>query len=116
MSIRSQITTAVNSAFRSVGDLTETVILTVTTSNSYNFATSTASSVTSSTSVSAIVLEIKEGANEENVGSIRKEVYIKQSDLSDPSIFDKITISGVVHSIISYSSFPGLVILNVTEG
>lgn len=115
MTIRSKITTAVNLAFKGVGDLAQTVTLKVKTARSYNFATGAASSTETSTDVTAIVIS-QEESDSESKGTPFKEVYIKEADLPNPKLYDTITIASQDHSITSYVLEPGLVVMKVVEG
>jgi hypothetical protein len=115
MSIRSKITTAVNLAFKGVGDLAETVTLKTQSGRSYNFSTGVATATETETFVTAIVIAQEEN-NTESKNTPIKEVYIKESDLPDPKLYDTITISSQDYSILSYKLEPGLIVMQVTEG
>jgi hypothetical protein len=116
MSLKGKITAAVNLAFNAVGDLAETVVLSTSSEVSYNFATGAKSETPATSSVIAIVTTSEEGPTDNAVEAPRKEVLIKEVDLPDPSLFNKVTISGKEHSVLFYKASPGLVVLTVTEG
>lgn len=116
MSIRNKIKKAVDIVFSKVGDLAETVTLKTTSSETYNFATNSASSTVTETSVKAIVIAVEEDPTQEIIGAPKSEVYVKETDLPEPKLFTIVTIGGVDHSVLSYKLEPGLVTLLVTEG
>ena len=116
MSIRNKITQGVNTAFAKVGDLAETVTLKSNGSESYDFSTGTKSVTVTESSVTAIVVSVEEDPNAESIGSPKSEVYVKEEDLSDPKIYDVVTINNQDYTIISYRKDPGLITLLVTEG
>lgn len=115
MSLRGTINSSVNTAFRAVGDLAETVTLRTSTSTEYDFATGQTNSVVTETSVTAIVLYVDQDPNAEVILSPRKEVLVKETDLENPNVYDLVVINNQNHSILSYKVEPGLVTLIVTE-
>ena len=115
MGLRAKITKAVDTAFSKVGDLAEKVTLKITTEQSYNFGTGSVSSSQEDSSVTAIVLYAEQDPTAETIASPRKEVLIKEKDLADPKRFDKVSISSVDHTILSFKVEFGLVTLLVTE-
>ena len=116
MSLRNKITQGVDTAFAKVGDLAETVTLKQYTEGSYDFSTGTKSETVTESSVTAIVIGVEVDPNAENIGSPKKNVYIKETELPSPRLYDTVTIGGVNHTILSFEQYPGLVILLVTEG
>jgi len=115
MSLRRTINNAVDTAFRAVGDIGETVTLRTSTSTEYNFTTGETNSTVTETSVTAIVLYVDQDLTAEVVLSPRKEVLVKETDLTDPNVYDIVVIDNQDHSILSYKVEPGLVTLIVTE-
>jgi hypothetical protein len=116
MSLRNKITSAVDKAFNAVGDLAEDVTLRVKQSGSYDFTTGTTTDTYDESTVSAIVMYVKQKPDAPEILSPRKEVLIKEEDLKNPAIYDEVIISEVTHTIISYTKEPGLITLLVTEG
>lgn len=115
MSLRGTINSSVNTAFRAVGDLAETVTLRTSSSTDYDFTTGETTSVVTESTVTAIVLYVDQDPNAEVVLSPRKEVLLKETDLGDPNVYDLVVINNQNHSILSYKVEPGLVTLIVTE-
>jgi hypothetical protein len=115
MSLRGTINNAVDTAFRAVGDIGETVTLRTSNSTEYDFTTGKTTSNVTETSVTAIVLYVDQDLTAEVVLSPRKEVLVKETDLPDPKVYDIVIINNQEHSIISYKVEPGLVTLIVTE-
>lgn len=115
MALRAKIAAAVDKAFAKVGDLAQTVTLVTTTSQTYNFGSNSATEVTNSTTVLAIVLYAEQDPTAEVIDNPRKEVLVKEADLSNPKTFDTVVIDNIDHTILSYKVEPGLVTLLVTE-
>ena len=116
MSIRNKITKGVDTAFAKVGDLAETVTLKSNSSETYDFTTGTKSVTVTESSVTAIVISVEEDPNAESIGAPKSEVYIKETDLENPKLYDVVTIAGQDYTILSYRKDPGLITLLVTEG
>jgi len=115
MSLRRTINNSVDTAFRAVGDLAETVTLRTSSSTDYDFTTGETNSVVTESTVTAIVLYVDQDPNAEIVLSPRKEVLLKETDLGNPNVYDLVVINNQNHSILSYKVEPGLVTLIVTE-
>lgn len=116
MSLRSKITAAVDKAFTAVGDLAETVTLRTKVSGEYDFTTGETNDTFEESSVEAIVMSVKQKPDDAEILAPRKEVYIKESDLENPALYDTVVINSVSHTIINFTKEPGLITLLVTEG
>jgi hypothetical protein len=116
MSLRSKITAAVNKAFTAVGDIAETVTLRTKVSGDYDFLTGTTNDTYEESLVAAIVISVKQKPDDTEILAPRKEVYIKESDLENPALYDTVVINSVPNTIINFTKEPGLITLLVTEG
>jgi len=115
MSLKAKITKAVDTAFKKVGDLAQTVTLETTSAQSYDFGNSSKSATVVSTRVQAIILYADQDVTSETIANPIKEVLVKESDLPDPKSYDKVVVGTQSHTIISFKVEPGLVTLIVTE-
>lgn len=116
MSLRKKIEQAVDKAFNAVGDIAETVKLQSKTAGSYDFATGQASATTTETTIDAIVMSVEQKPDAEEILAPRKEVYVKEKELTNPALYDTVVIDNVNHTIINFTHQPGLITLLVTEG
>jgi len=116
MSLRKKIEQAVDKAFTTVGDIAEEITLKAKTEGSYNFATGQASATTTETTIDAIVMSVEQKPDAEEILAPRKEVYVKEKELTNPALYDTIVINEVNHTIINFTHQPGLITLLVTEG
>jgi len=116
MSLRKKIEQAVDKAFKAVGDIASQITLQASTQGSYDFATGTASATITSTTIDAIVMSVEQKPDAEEILAPRKEVYVKEKELSNPALYDTVVINNVNHTIINFTHSPGLITLLVTEG
>ena len=103
MGYKSLVTNSVKKAFKSIGDLAESVTLSKHGASTFDFATNqvTAGTATSTTIKGVLIEKRKSIGGKEANGTKEMQYIFPASDLSDPSIYDTITTaSGAIWSIV----------------
>jgi len=125
MSYKNLISSSVDVAFSSAGDLAFEAVLANSSSEKYTFpevdgfgnltSGSTITSSITTTTVKVILEETKLETNNEGVTVTQKYLIAKSKDIIDPSVYDTITFDSITHTIVSYTKDIALVQLVVTE-
>lgn len=116
MGYRNLVVSSVSRAFNAVGDLAETVTLTLKTATSFDFATADANiSVATTKTVKGIFVQTKKPASSINEaksrGTRQDQMLIQAKDLDNPDLYDKLTrADGSVWSIVQPSKSDGFLI------
>jgi hypothetical protein len=100
MGYDSLIKSQVKRAFSSIKDLAKTVTLSQSSNAGFNFTTGEVGTVTTTTKTVKAVIINKKRKDDVNA-AIETEMLINAADLDDPTIYDTVTISGVVWNMIT---------------
>jgi hypothetical protein len=125
MSYKNLISSSVDVAFSSAGDLAFEAVLANSSSEKYDFPVvdgfgnltsgSTVTANTTNTTVKVILEETKLETNSEGVIVTQKYLIAKSKDIADPSVYDTITFDSTTHTIVSYTRDVALEQLVATE-
>lgn len=106
MSYSALVKQQVKNAFKLAGDLVKTATLIQKDSVDFNFGTSAINAVTQASQTIEVIINKKkrdqEKGNESLSNAIEMSLLLDSSDIDDLSVYDRITIDGVVWQI----SFP----------
>jgi len=96
MSLSSKIKRSVRLAFNKLGDLAIPVTLIQKNATGFNFSTGETTSSNPITKVTKGVL----GAVKRKDSTLEKTLLVSSEDITDPDIYDKVTILGVTWNIV----------------
>ena len=97
MSLSAKVNAAVNKAFAAAGDLVKTATLSNKSVSSYNFATRSVESFTSTLNVEVIITTSNKASGE----SINASAIMKSG--VDLSVYDTLTVEDKAYKIVSYT-------------
>lgn len=114
MSYNRMCKNSIRQAFRMIGDLADTITLTLKSGTDFDFNTATTSSTTTTTKVVKGLLVAKRrdvARGEPKITSTRKmQLIIPAEFLDDPTLYDTATVNGIVWKMVPPYSNDGMLI------
>ena len=108
MSMEAKLLTAINAAFKALGDLVKAGTLTSTTTTTYNWSTGQMATTTSSLSVDCVITE--ENKEKDTANKPVFEIIVKNYD-QDLSLYDRISIESRNYKIEQLTQYLNVAVL-----